>query len=279
MKVAITGSNGFIGGYLVNKLSDINIPTVLIDQSTGIDILKMDQLTKVPKFDTLIHLAALTYVPDSYKRPHEFYLTNISGLINTIELCRLYNAKMIFFSSYVYGVPQYLPIDELHPLSPFNPYAQSKIIGEEICQAYHRDFNVPIIIFRPFNIYGKGQHEDFIIPSILKQLKSGKIRLKDPKPKRDYIHIEDIVDACLKALLYSKTNFEIFNLGFGKSFSIAEIIDNIMQITQLKVEINFSNEVRPHEVQDTVACIKKANQLLDWYPTFDIYEGLKKLLK
>ena len=176
---------------------------------------------------------------------------------------------MIFTSSYVYGVPKYLPIDEIHPINPFNPYAQSKLIGEELCSGYNRDFNVPIIIFRPFNIYGKSQCEHFLIPKIIKQAKQGKIQLEDSRPKRDFIYIDDVIDAYEKAIYYKKTPFEIFNLGTGKSTSINDLSKTIANKINKKISISFSEKKRKNEVLDTIANIDKAYSYLKWKPKFN----------
>ena len=91
---------------------------------------------------------------------------------------------MIYLSSYVYGSPDYLPIDEAHPVKAFNPYAQSKVICEQICKGYSRDFKVPVIVFRPFNIYGPGQNEDFLIPKMIRHAKHGRIEIRDARQER-----------------------------------------------------------------------------------------------
>jgi len=195
MKIAITGSRGFVGSFLSKRLIELNFDIVEIDLEVGYDITNWDSISTVENFDLLIHLAAKSYVPDSLKNPVEFYKTNILGTINALEMCRKLDVKIIFASSYVYGTPQYLPIDENHPVEAFNPYSQSKLIGEDLCRSYSRDFNVPAIILRPFNIYGKGQSSDFLVPLILNQAEKGIVKLKDSRPKRDFIYIEDVVDA------------------------------------------------------------------------------------
>ena len=278
MKIAITGSCGFIGYHLIKKLLKLNYKFIEIDIKKGIDITDWQQLKIIEKFDVLIHLAAKSFVPDSYKYPREFYSTNINGTLNVLELCRIYSAKIIYISSYVYGNPEYSPIDENHPVQAFNPYAQSKLIGEQLCQGYLRDFNVPVIIFRPFNIYGKGQNENFLISSIIKQASSGKIVLKDPKPKRDLVNIDDAIEACIKAIEFNRTSFEIFNIGSGISYSVKEIAEMIAMILNYNIEIKFSGEKRRNEVMDTIADISKAKSLLSWEPSTNLEDGIKKMV-
>jgi UDP-glucose 4-epimerase len=201
------------------------------------------------------------------------------GTLNVLELCRVRKSRLIFFSSYLYGHPEYQPIDEIHPISPFNPYAQSKILAEELCKAYSRDFQVPVVIFRPFNIYGPGQNNHFLIPSIILQFKTGKVELKDPRPKRDFIYISDVVEACVAALNYNQTNFEIFNIGYGKSYAISDVIDIIKFILKCDCEIKYSNEIRENEVLDTICDNSKALLLLKWSPASSLEHGLKAMIE
>ena len=154
MIVVVTGSSGFIGSRLVKKLKRLNHNVIEIDIQNGFDIMDFKQLKTIKKFDVCVHLAGLTFVPLSYEKPHDFFSLNVNGLINCIELCKIHNAKMVFSSSYVYGEPKYLPIDEKHPVVGFNPYAETKLIGETICRAYNKYFGIKSIILRPSNIYG-----------------------------------------------------------------------------------------------------------------------------
>ncbi|MDD3876063.1 MAG: NAD(P)-dependent oxidoreductase [Bacteroidales bacterium] len=277
--IAITGSSGFIGKHLLNHFKRLHYKIVEIDLTKGIDITKKEDLDKIQHFDIIIHLAARSFVPDSFIYPEAFFYNNFLSTLNVLELARKYNAKVIFFSSYLYGTPIYLPIDEKHPLAPHNPYAQSKLICEDLCEGYFRDFNVPVIIFRPFNIYGEGQGLSFLIPSIISQLENKEINLKDPRPKRDFIFIDDVVSAVIKAVEYSKNDFQVFNLGSGISSSINDVVNIILSLTAHKPSLNFSKEYRQGEVMDTVANITKSRLLLEWTPVFDIRTGLERILK
>ena len=197
-----------------------------------------------------------------------------------LELCRLKNAGMIFFSSYVYGHPQYQPIDEYHPVHAFNPYAQTKVICESLCEGYNRDFKVPVTIFRPFNIYGKGQNPDFLIPAIIEQARKGKITIKDDRPKRDYIHVSDIVEAIVAVIKTKNSDNEIktYNLGTGISYSVKEIVEIVQSLFNREIDYLCTNEYRPNDVMDTVADTTKIKRELEWSPAITIIEGIKKML-
>lgn len=274
--IAITGSEGFVGSHLVRKIMELNARVIKIDLNHKVDVTDWSQLENLDKFDVLIHLSAKTFVPESYKEPRHFYHTNIVGTLNALELCRLNNAKMIYASSYVYGLPKYIPVDEGHPIQGFNPYAESKIIGERLCERYYHDFNVGVIIMRPFNIYGPNQNKKFLIPSMIEQARNGEIVLKDPMPKRDFVFIDDVVNAYIKAIQYDKTGFEIINLGLGKSYSVREIAGEVIRNFDEAVNITFTNEKRISEIPDTVADISKAKALLGWEPEISIEHGINK---
>ena len=278
MKILITGYSGFIGTYLQKRLKQTQHELVLADITNGIDICDWQQVKQFEGIDIVIHLANLSFIPASYNEPKKFYETNYLSTLNMLELCRLQNAKMIYFSSYMYGHPQYQPIDENHPIQAYNPYSQTKVICESLCEGYNRDFKVPITIFRPFNIYGKGQNPEFLIPSIIQQAQNGKIIIKDNRPKRDYIHVEDIVEAIIAAIDNQTDKFEKFNLGTGKSYSVKEIIEIVRGFFNSDIEYICTHEIRENEVLDTVADISKIRKELHWQPKISIQEGLKKML-
>jgi len=276
--ITITGSSGFIGKYLVKALNEKGYRVIPLDYDDGYDLLKREDVARIPSFDIIVHLAAKSFVPHSFEKPYDFYNHNCFTTLNMLEKARAFNAKVIFFSSYLYGQPDYLPIDENHPLKPHNPYAQTKLIGEKLCEGFHRDFNVPVVIFRPFNIYGVGQNNSFLIPMILEQMKTGLISLKDPRPKRDFIHVSDIVHAVLLAIEHEHNKLEVFNLGFGKSYSIAQIIEIIKQVSNTPFRVNFSNEIRQGEVLDTIADTSKLFNSFNWRPKISLTEGIRRIL-
>ena len=278
MKILITGYSGFIGTYLQKRLKQTQHELVLADITNGIDICDWQQVKRFEGIDIVIHLANLSFIPASYNEPKKFYETNYLSTLNMLELCRLQSAKMIYFSSYMYGHPQYQPIDENHPIQAYNPYSQTKVICESLCEGYNRDFKVPITIFRPFNIYGKGQNPEFLIPSIIQQAQNGKIIIKDDRPKRDYIHVEDIVEAIIAAIDNQTDKFEKFNLGTGKSYSVKEIIEIVRGFFNSDIEYICTHEIRENEVLNTVADISKVKNELHWQPKISIQDGLKKML-
>ncbi|MFB6320380.1 NAD-dependent epimerase/dehydratase family protein [Saccharicrinis sp. FJH54] len=283
MRIAITGSFGFIGKHLKNAIQ-LNFPDysiIELDINNGYDLTNKDSLNSISDFDLLIHLAGKSFVPESFNMPHEYYYTNVVSTLNALELCRKKNARFIFFSSYVYGEPEYLPIDENHPLKAFNPYAQTKIIGEELCKGYHRDFNIPVLIFRPFNIYGPGQNENFLIPKIISEVKKGNtsVKLKDARPRRDFIYITDVIDAIIKACS-TDFDYETLNIASEKSYSVKELTDIIKMVSE-NTSLQFifdENTVRKNEVLETVGSNKKIKSVLNWEPKVSLKKGIELYL-
>lgn len=278
MRILLTGSSGFIGGHLIKLLHNTGYDILHADIKQHIDICDWEQVKYFEQVDVVIHLANLSYVPDSYQNPRDFYRVNFVGTLNMLELCRLNKAKFIYLSSYVYGIPQYQPIDEKHPVQAFNPYAESKVICEKLCEGYARDFGISVTIIRPFNVYGEGQNANFLIPTIIQQARNGFIRIKDDRPKRDYVHVNDVVRAIhLSIETEQQNNLEIYNIGSGKSYSVKEIVEIIIGFLDKKIDYQCTNEIRVNEVLDTIACIDKARSELHWEPTVSLKDGLKAL--
>ena len=278
-RILVTGSSGFVGRHLVEELKRHSVEVVTLTDNNGnkIDVRNWQKIKEIKDIYMVYHLAAITYVPFSFENPKETYGVNVLGTLNILELCRLCDVKRIVFaSSYVYGQPQYLPVDEKHPLQPTNPYARTKVLGENLCKAYYEDYGLKCVVLRPFNIYGKGQSNNFLIPAILEQLLKGKIKLKDPEPKRDFVYISDVINAYIKAGEFDE-DFEIFNIGSGKSYSVKEIVNKIVKLYGKDITVDYTNERRKNEIMDTIADIKKAKIKLCWKPKYSIDEGLKAI--
>jgi len=169
MQVLVTGSSGFIGRNLVNKLKDNYAITELNDSDGDICSSNYFEKLKGKQISHIFHLAAKTYIPDSWENPYQFLCTNLMGTINTLEYCRNQSITLTYFSAYIYGNQPLMPISENVAAEPNNPYSFSKYMAEKVCEFYSREYSVRLTILRPFNVYGIGQASNWLIPTILNQ--------------------------------------------------------------------------------------------------------------
>jgi nucleoside-diphosphate-sugar epimerase len=279
-RVLVTGSDGFIGKRLAKRLKDTGVEVQELDKSKGQDITSMKTLEGIGNTGVVFHLAGVTFVPYSWEHPRETYETNLKGTLNVLEYCRTHSAKLVFPSTYVYGRPKYLPIDEKHPVAPSTPYSWSKYLCEGMCQAYNENFGLKCTILRKFNVFGPGQSRQFLISEILHKLNEGGIiTLKDAAPKRDYVYVDDVIDAYLLAARYEKKNFNVFNIGYGKSYSVREIVQLISRAYGKDIDVTYQNQRRANEVMNTVADITKARKELKWKPQTKFEDGIKAVVE
>jgi len=276
-RVIVTGSSGFIGKHLMPLLYNEGYDVIEMNSKTG-DISLENTWNNLPKADIIIHLAGKSFVPDSWLKPEDFIQVNFLGTLQALKYSRLNNSRLIYLSSYMYGNPTYMPIPESAPISVNNPYALSKKLSEDIIQFYASHYDIPCVIFRLFNVYGSGQNNSFLIPAIINAIrKGGQINVRDLKPKRDYVYVKDVVRAILLSLQCDR-GFEVYNIGSGRSFSVAELVDIIQGIMGSNLPLLSSEERRKDEIMDTIADISKARTSLGWVPEWGLKEGLQNIL-
>lgn len=273
-KILVTGATGFVGTHLVQTL--VAQGNVVCTHSTQRGDIARDLLA-CEGVGHVYHLAAKTFVPESWEAPTEFYNTNVLGTVNVLEFCRRRGASLTYVSSYVYGNPDALPISEDHPRRAFNPYSHTKIVAEDIVHFYGACFGVRTVVVRPFNIYGPGQEKKFLIPTLIRQAIDPAceyITVADLRPRRDYIHVQDLI-----ALLLScrgATAGAVYNAGSGRSCSIEELIEMIQGLTGQIKPVRSKAERRPDEVLDVVADITRARNELQWTPQIALADGLRE---
>jgi nucleoside-diphosphate-sugar epimerase len=198
--ILVTGATGFVGTHLVAALRREG-RSVLTHSSADGDIARC----ALPFDDAahVVHLAGRSFVPDSWESPRAFYDVNVVGTVNVLEFCRRRKVPLTYVSSYVYGIPRGLPIGEDHPVQASNPYSHSKILAEESVRYFVSQFGVQASIVRPFNVYGPHQDERFIIPTLVRQALDPdieRITVRDLRPKRDFIHVRDLVSLLIATL-------------------------------------------------------------------------------
>jgi nucleoside-diphosphate-sugar epimerase len=284
MRVLVTGSQGFIGKHLVSffKKSNSDIEIVHWNRKDG-DLSKLEtfpKLQQITNIDKIIHLASNNFVPESWNKTSNYIIGNYTATYNMLEYCREHGATFIYLSSYMYGNADNIPINEQAELKVNNPYGFSKLSGEHLCRFYHNAFQIPVLVLRPFNIFGVGQKEDFLIPFLVEQITNpakNYVEVNDIEPRRDYLYVDDFCLLLYKALFKQK-GFEEFNVGYGKSYSVKEIIELILKLANVKKDIHSKNIIRTNEINDVVADITRAKEILGWKPVITFEEGLSQVV-
>jgi GDP-4-dehydro-6-deoxy-D-mannose reductase len=275
----VTGAGGFVGRALVARLRAAGHKVLALTSQDG-DIAEPDTFGRLGEreFDRVFHLAARTFVPDSWSDPASFYRSNVLGTANVIQACKSSGAALTFVSAYLYGEPGSLPIGEDSPIRPNNPYALSKLLAEELCEFHSLRDAIPTTVVRPFNVYGHGQRESFLIPSIIAQvLAGGEVRVNDLSPKRDYVYIDDVTDA-LERTAAQSAGYAVYNIGSGGSISVKQLIDTVQAIAGHDGPVVSRQISRQNEIQDVVADIARARRELGWAPKVSFAEGVRRML-
>jgi NAD dependent epimerase/dehydratase len=305
MKILVTGSEGFIGSHLVERLIKLNhnvrafvlynsfnswgwLESTNIKKSKNLEIFLGDirDPVSVEKslegIDIVINLAALIGVPYSYYAASSYIDTNVKGILNILNVSKRKKIKQIIqiSTSEVYGSPKKTPINENFALNAQSPYAASKIASDHLSLSFYRSFNTPVSIIRPFNTFGPRQSERAIIPTIITQaLKGNSVELGSIFPKRDFLFVEDNVRGIIAAIGKKRSYGEVINLGTGFDIKMSELVKLISKIMGIKIKIRLNNKrVRPKksEVDRLLASTIKAKKILNWEPKLKGKKGLEK---
>lgn len=305
-RVLVTGADGFIGSHLTEQLvrQGARVRALSLYNSfnhwgwlESTDILGQVEVVcgdiRDPFFckkitagiDTVFHLAALIAIPYSYQAPAGYIETNVNGTLNICQAalengCR----RMIQTStSEVYGTARYVPIDENHPLQPQSPYSASKIGADAIAESYHRAFDLPLTIARPFNTYGPRQSARAVIPGIISQIAGGQpeLRLGDLTPTRDFTFVDDTCRG-LRALAASETTLgETVNIGSNNEISIGELARLIKDMMGSDITI-VSDEQRLRPEKSEVFRLRcdnsKLRELTGFVPETSLKKGLERTI-
>lgn len=294
MNYIVTGGAGFIGSHLVDELLRQGHKIRIIDNlSAG----KRENLNPRAQFfnvnikdykkikplfsgaDGVFHLAAVPNVQYSIENPIATNEVNIGGTINVLMAVRENNIRRIVFSSSssVYGDAKTLPTNEETLLSPKSPYALQKLVGEKYCELFSKLYCIETIYLRYFNVYGQRMTDTgayvTVISVFLKQSINGEplTITGDGTQTRDFVHVNDVVKANILAMENNNIKSgEAINIGSGENCSvnrIASLFDAPIKYIPPRIE--------PH---DTMAEIKKANNLLGWFPSVQLENGIKELI-
>jgi UDP-glucose 4-epimerase len=271
-RILVTGARGFLGTHLVAALGGAEIA------APAGDVREAATFEKLPRADVAFHLAAQSNVPESVRDPEPTWRVNVDGTLRLLEWARRTDAGrvVIVSSAHVFGRTADAPVDEDHPTRPASPYGASKVAAEALAQAYGASYGLPIVVVRPFNVYGPGQARGFLVPDIMMPLAKGEApRLGDPRPVRDFTYVSDAVDLLVKAAHARDVAGEAFNLGSGEGVSVRELARLAVEVSGTGLEPTFDESLeRSGDVRSLVVDNRKARELLDWAPRVALREGL-----
>jgi len=233
----------------------------------------------------VIHLGAMTAVAYSYAHPQETLNTNFLGTVNLAEICTKFPEieQFIFASSAeVYGVSKNkIKRESDKELVSNSPYAVSKLAAEKYLIYLHKAFGFPVTIFRPFNSYGRKKDNWFVVErTITQMLKGDKCYLGDPEPIRDFLYVDDQLNAYLRALENPRAIGEIFNICSAKGVSIRELAEKIKDLTKFKGEIVWNAiPERALDIKVLIGSNEKIKRVLKVPEPIPLEEGLKKTIE
>lgn len=306
MNILLTGGAGYIGSHaILSILEDGHQVTVIDNLSTGSKELipqntkhincniedneKISELLSNESFDILLHFAGYIKVEESVNKPEKYFKNNTLNTIKLFETCHRFGLNNIIFSSTAaaYGNPvNNNAIKENEKLNPLNPYGQSKVEAEKYLLDNNDRYNS--IILRYFNVAGADPNlrsglisdESTHLIKIISEVAVGKREkiliygndygTSDGTAVRDYIHVSDLAEIHLETAKYllDKQTSNIFNCGYGKGFSVLEVIDTANKITGNKIKFEYSKR-RPGDAEKLVSNVDKLHQNINWKPKFN----------
>lgn len=311
MKILVTGGAGYIGSHVVKLLGKAGYDTVVVDdlssghkemilhgdfeegniRDKGFIRHVIDKHTP----SAVMHFAAFIQVGESVEKPMKYYQNNTANTMNLLEVLLEKNINKFIFSSTaaVYGTPDVIPVTENIPLNPINPYGASKRFVEQILADLTLTENFDYVSLRYFNVAGAdldgelGQCYESATHLITRALKTAKGEFdklqiygtdyptKDGTGIRDYIHVNDLALAHIKALEYllNGGKSDIFNLGYGHGFSVREIVDIAKKVTQVNFKVEEVGR-RDGDPAEVIADSRKAKEKLSWTPKYDNIETI-----
>lgn len=296
-RILITGGAGFIGSHIADAFNENADITVYDNFQSGTyqyvpdyaeiieaDIRNEKRLKEaVADADTVFHQAAQVSVQQSVKNPTESHQINLDPLLTILDSVRGTDTRIVFASSAaIYGNPEYTPIDESHPKNPTSPYGLEKLSADHYCRLYYNRYDVEAVALRYFNVYGPRQqagHYSGVISVFREQaLNEEPITIEgDGTQTRDFVHVDDIVQANLRAATKDDAPGKAFNIGSGTQITINELAEVIKQTSNSDSEI-IHVDAREGDIDQSMADISRASDSLSYSPNNDILGGLSSYL-
>lgn len=308
-RVLITGVSGFIGSHLAKRLIDTGYQVVGVTKPctsrnmqalkeflSNVELLTCDitdyigtrNALKNADVDVVVHLAALSPVRDSFEKPFSYVQSNIAGTMNIayamMELPDFQSRKMIYASTAeVYGIQKVHPIKEDAPLNPSSPYSNTKAMTDMYLRMLTNVYKLNTTVMRCTNTYGRKLDPSFYIEYLItSMLKGNKIYIGAPKSVRDYMYVDDHVNAYIKAIEHPDVIGEAFNAGVSNGISNKDVALKIAEMIGYKQKIIMGKyppdyPLRPIESDQPFIILdaKKIKKRLGWHPKVGLDEGLR----
>lgn len=291
-KLFITGGSGFVGASIKRfLLDDPEYQQIyeIIEPASRIDL--RDKTGLVHAFadampDAVIHLAAQSFVPQSFKNPLETYEVNFLGTLNLLQALKDsgFSGRMLYVGSgdqYGLVAADVLPLIETHPLKPRNPYAVSKAAAELLCYQWSQTEGLDIVMARPFNHIGPGQSERFAVSDFARQVveiklghRAAEISVGDIDVTRDFTDVRDVVRAYLMLLSEGKSG-ETYNVCSGKEIPIREVLEQLLALAGVQANIRQdSARFRSAEQRRVYGSCDKLRAASGWQPEIPLQQSL-----
>jgi len=297
--VCVIGGAGFIGSHLVDKLIEKGYCNVLVldnfisgcleNINKKAEWLKFDirsspstlaVLLKNAQIEEVYHLAAEPFIPECFERPQEFFEVNAMGTLNVLLACEKAGVKKIIYysSSEIYGSKKGKITEQDMPF-PHSTYAVSKLAGDRLAFTLFKEQKIPVVILRQFNVYGKRESHEYVIPEIISQLsKSSTVYLGNIKAERDFTYVKDAAEMAIRLMEKGKVG-EVYNCGSGQFYSVKEIAEKIAELMGKKIEIKIDKKrLRPFDVDRLWCDNSKICQTINYFPETSLEDGLRKTI-
>lgn len=301
MRTLITGGAGFLGAALANRLVKEGHTVLALDDLTAGDprrlspevLLTRGDVRDVPKLWTLLqgvdcvyHLAARVRVPESIHYPSDYNAVNVGGTVAVMEAMRDTGVRRVVFASSgaLYGEQAHQPVNERQLPNPNSPYGVSKVAAEYYLATLGTLYNIETVALRVFNAYGPGQDlppsYPPVVPQLLRQAQTGGslVIFGDGTQSRDFVFLDDVVDALVAAATASDVNRAVINIGSGWEVSINDLAAHVARVSGKQISV-LHNQGQEGGVSRLVADVDLAQDLLGWAPHTELVEGLRLTLE